>query len=433
MNKISIKSILLHLIILCTAPVYALDLSNANTSLSDIFFNYIDKNEGTTSFRSLNIPSGGRAESMGTAYTGLASDIAFFDYNPAASCILENTEISVAHNAWISDSAVETVAGTARIGNLGFGAQIKCFYVPFTEYNIFGERVAGSYYSETTAAVNASYNFLAGYYFKGIATGVNIKGAWRSIPDYTDNDTNKIIKGSGLSQSGAAFMADFGVLLRFNLAKFYSSREPNLRLGLSLMNLGTAFTGFGSRGKLTRDDPLPSKISAGISYQFIEPVIITADFRQPINLEDPLKSEKWSAGTGASIRFTNFFSFMTGFLIQGANPRISAGGEFKTGKVIINVNYTFDLTTSLNPVNHISLSAKLDLGDRGRGKIRNEADALYAQGLIYYAQGNLQEAFEAWQKVLDLDKSFDPAREGLKAVQTSQSLSDYLINIQSLD
>lgn len=99
----------------------------------------------------------------------------------------------------------------------------------------------------------------------------------------------------------------------------------------------------------------------------------------------------------------------------------------------MNVNYTFDLTTSLNPVNHISLSAKLDLGDRGRGKIRNEADALYAQGLIYYAQGNLQEAFEAWQKVLDLDKSFDPAREGLKAVQTSQSLSDYLINIQSLD
>ena len=233
-------TILLHFIILFFAfTAYTLDLSGANSSLSDSFYSYVDDNEGTTGFRSLNIPSGGKAESLGTAFTALADDSSFFDYNPAASCVMENTELSVFHNSWIADSAIESLAGTIRKGNLGYGGQLKCFYVPFTEYNAFGERVTGNYYSETTATFNASYNFFNGYNFKGLALGTNAKASWRSIPDYTDNDTDEIISGSGLAQSAAAFMVDFGLLLRFNIAKHYSSREPNFRIGLSILNIGS--------------------------------------------------------------------------------------------------------------------------------------------------------------------------------------------------
>ena len=433
MNKTSKILILLQFIILCIFPISALDLSGATNSLSDLFSSYVGSNEGTTSFRSLNIPSGGRAESLGTAYTALADDVSFFDYNPAASCILKNTEIAAFHNAWISDSAMETLAGTIRFGNFGMGAQVKCFYVPFTEYNIFGDRVAGNYYSETTAALNVSYNFFSGYYFKGLALGMNVKTAWRSIPDYTDNETDKIISGSGLAQSGAAFMADFGMLLRFNCAKFYDSREPNLHIGLSLQNAGFAITGFGSAKGIQSDDPLPTKLSAGISYHVIKPLTVTAEFRQPINLQNVAKSEQWSAGTGAIIQVTDFFSFLCGFLLQGANPRISAGSEFRVGSVLMNVNYTFDLTTSLNPVNHISLSAKLNLGDRGRKSIQDTADAYYTEGLQYYAHGDFDNAINSWKKVLALDSGFDPAKEGIKAAQTSKDLYQYLLDIQSLD
>ena len=253
---------------------HALELTDLESSLADIFSSSIDPNEGNTIFRSLNIPAGGRCEALGTAFTALADDSSFFDYNPAASALLDESEISVSHNAWISDSALETLALTRRNGKFGYGAQVKCFYVPFTEYNLFGDRVAGNYYSETSATFNFSYNFLAGYNFKGIAFGTNLKFAWRSVPDYTDNRDDSIISGSGLEQSALGIMADAGLLMRFNALKFYQDREPNLKFGLSLNNFGFALTGFGNSVK--KDDDTPARISLGISYKPFSRILFTS-------------------------------------------------------------------------------------------------------------------------------------------------------------
>ena len=140
-----------------TNQLSALDLSS---SVTDFFYDYVDPNEGTTSFRSLLIPFGGKAESLGNAFTGLSDDISFLSFNPAGSSIQKETQFAVLHNAWISDSNYETIAYTTRFNNFGFGVQASCFYVPFTEYNIFGDRTAGSYYTETTGCINLSYNFL---------------------------------------------------------------------------------------------------------------------------------------------------------------------------------------------------------------------------------------------------------------------------------
>ena len=75
----------------CNKLLYSLDLS----AVTDFFYDYVDSHEGETSFRSLLIPMGGRAESLGTAFTGLADDVNYIDYNPAASSILKTTEISL--------------------------------------------------------------------------------------------------------------------------------------------------------------------------------------------------------------------------------------------------------------------------------------------------------------------------------------------------
>jgi hypothetical protein len=416
-----------------TSIAGALDYTEITTTLSDAFISLTDGNEGTTSFRSLQIPSGGRAESLGSAYTGLADDIGFFDYNPAASCLLKNTELSLFHNAWISDSALETLAGTIRNGNLGLGAEIRCFYVPFTEYNLFGERTAGSYYSETTAVLNASYNFLAGYTFKGLAVGINVKGAWRSIPDYTDDNTDAIISGSGLAQSGLAVIGDIGIMMQFNIAKFFISRDPNLRIGLSFMNAGISFTGFGSSSGITLDDPLPTSIGTGISYRIIKPLILTADFRQPINLQNIQEYEKWSAGGGISVQITDFFAILGGFYLKGANPRISLGSEFEIKKVQFNVNYTLDLTSSLNPVNHFSLAAKINLGDHGRAEQQKQIDTLYNEGLTYFSQGEFDEAIATWKEVLEIDRFFDPAINGIKSAKNQLLLYQKIRDAQFLD
>ncbi len=413
---------------LCS-PFFSLELANSQNSLSDIFYANQDNNEGQTSFRSLNIPSGGRAESLGGAFTGVCDDISFFDYNPAASCIQKQTQAAVFHNSWIADSAMETLAYTTRFDNLGLGAQIKCFYVPFSEYNLYGTKLSGSYYSETSAAFNISYNFLAGYYFKGIATGLTVRNSWRSIPDYADNRTDTIIKGSGLSQSAYALMADSGIILQFNAAKFYRDQSPNLKIGFAATNIGYSMTGFGQT--IIKDDPLPAKLSAGLSYKPLSFVLFSIEAKHPFNLYDLSQQFKNYYGAGCEVIITQFFSIETGFALQGANPRISLGSEFEVKKVKMSLNYTFDLTSSFNPVNHISLCAKLLLGDKGRGLKTQMAQEHYLKGLELYATGteeNVKKAVEEWKESLKYDKNFDPAKQ---ALQVSQQIINALHDIKS--
>lgn len=412
---------------------FSLEYQDLFSGLSDTFRNFVDPNAGTTTFPSLTIPSGGREESLGQAMTGLADDISFFEYNPAGSSVMDKTQGALFHNSWIADSNMETLAGTIRLGNLGLGAKLKCFYVPFTQYDDFGDRGASSYYSETTAVLNASYNFFNGYYFKGLAVGANLKASFRSIPDYQDTATGQLIANSGIAQSGLALMGDLGVLLRFNAAKLYASREPNLKIGVSLINAGIGFTGFTTAGGVVIDDPLPTSINAGFSYRIIKPLAITADFSQPINFLNFEKSGQWSVGAGIDVNITSFIEVMAGFRLKGANPRFSIGTKFDISKVAFDLNYTFDLTSSTNPVNRFSVAARVDLGDRGRAEIQKKADAFYEAGLTHYAKGELELAVAAWKNCLDTDPSFDPAKVNLKAIEQSQKLYDRVFDIQTLE
>ena len=425
-----LKIIAFFIILSQCISAFALTYSDTNEALSDVFsFATADDNAGLSTFYSLNIPSGARAESLGGAYTGLSNDISYFDYNPAASCILDETEIAVFHNAWIADSALETLAATTRFGDLGIGGAVKCFYVPFTEYDYYGEKQTDGYYSETTGVLNVSYNFMHGYYFKGIAVGANIKGAWRAMPDYMNDDTGE--KKEGLSQSAAALMADFGVLTRFNFLKFFQSREANCAVGVNIKNIGAAFTGFGS--SIEKDDSIASVLSVGFSYQPFEAFTFTADFNQPVNLFSPSDSEKYSLACGMIFQLAKPFALLTGLLLKGGNPRVSLGGEAVYRSVQVNLNYTLDLTTSFNPVNHISLSAKVKLGDRGRAEIARKVDEWYIDGLQKYTEGDYEGAIESWNKSLLLNAGFDPAKKGIAIALRQQQLVEKIKEMQSLD
>ncbi|MCR4952751.1 MAG: UPF0164 family protein [Treponema sp.] len=408
-------------LIFAHSEIFALSLTDASESLSAAFEGLVDDNEGTTSFPSLLIPNGGRAESLGGAYTGYAYDVSFMNYNPAASSLQQETQFSIFHNSWIADSKMETIAYTTRFNNLGFGTQVQCFYMPFTEYNFIGERTAGSYYSETFLNLNVSYNFLAGYDFKGIAVGGNLKTGWRGMPDYTDKNTNALIPDSGLSQSALAIMADLGVMMQFNLFKvLFRSRTPNCKVGLSIQNLGVSITGFGSGTKI--DDPLPTAVCAGFSYTFFPSFTVTADFRQPINLQNITHSQKFSIAAGTAIDITKNFTLLAGFNLKGANPKISAGTEFTFQKVCFNFNYTLDLASSINPINRISLSAKINLGDRGRSQNLSKIDELYTRGLVFYYNSDWENAIATWEEILEIDSHYDPAILGIKSAKSQMEL-----------
>lgn len=434
------KSIIISLIFFIgTKFAFSLELSDVNNRLTDIFGNLTDDNNaGTTVFRSLNIPKGGRAESLGTAVTALCDDITFFDYNPAGSSVLKNTEFAVFHNSWIADSAMETLEGTTRFNNLGMGFQFKCFYVPFTEYNLFGDNVAKNYYSETSLAVNLSYNFFAGYDFKGLSLGANVKTTWRKMPDYTDNKNDRIKSGSGLSQSALALMADFGLLMQFNLLKHFDDTEPNFHFAFTINNAGLSVTGFSKEFQL--DDSLPTRVTAGFSYRLMKNFVFTGEFRQPVNLLKITSSEKFSLASGLELNITDFFDLETGLLVSGGNPRFSLGSQFTVKGIKMSVNYTLDLTSSFNPVNHISLGARLILGDRGRSLIKDEVQSKYVQGIQLYSKGgknDIIEAIQKWTEAKELSSSmgirFDPAIKAIKSAQSLLDLHDMINSYGTLD
>ena len=181
------------------------------------------------------------------------------------------------------------------------------------------------------------------------------------------------------------------------------------------------------------DAPLPSVMQLGISYKVIEPLLLTLEFKQPFNLFNITEYQTFSLGTGIQFDFNKNISVMAGFLIKGGNPRISIGSDIEIRKIRFNINYTLDLTSSANPINRISIGAKMILSDKGRSITQKNVDKFYHQGLVAYAQGNYEEAILQWKLALDLDKYFDPAQEGIKSAKMQILMFQKLQDIQHFD
>lgn len=382
----------------------------------------VDENAALTSFRSLYIPMGGKSEAMATAFSAIADDSSFLEWNPAGSATLKKTELSFFHNNWIADTKIEGAVYAMRKGDLGFALGGKWLYLPFTEYDQYGDRASKGYYAETTGIANLSYNFFRGYYFDGISLGANAKAAFRSMPDYSD-DAGHVDPQSGDAQSALALMVDAGALTRFNLLKFYYARERNSSVSAVLRNVGPAPLG----------DPLPTTATFGFSYRPIRPVVVAFDYSMPINLVDPSLSENHYWATGFSVAVSQYLSMQSGLMIRGTNPRITMGSKIVVSGIDLNVNYTLDLLTRLQPLNRVSVSVRFDFGDGGRAARAARVEELYLKGLEVYAGGDTEEAARLWEEALKLDPKFDPAREGLGSVIGLSNLVKRMDDIQRLE
>jgi hypothetical protein len=370
---------------------------------------------------------GGRAEGMAGAFSAVADDISFLDHNPAGSSMLAQSEIAFFHNNWIADANVAGAAFASRRGDMGFAAGVKWLYIPFTEYNMFGTRVSRGYYSEGVATLNISYNFFRGYHFSGLSVGANLKAAFRAVPDFTDADDlgqnlGVIIHGSGREQSTIMAMADFGLLARFNLLKFFSAREQNTSVSLVVRNLGPPAMG----------EPLPAAITAGLAYRPLRPLLFSFDFSVPVNLEDPALSERpyWAAGFAGEI--TSFLSMRAGLMGRAGNARITVGSGIHMERMSIEVNYTLDLLTQIQPLNRISLGVRLNLGDQGRRERSDMVDALYLQGIYAYSRRDFDTAQFYWEEALRLDSRFTPAREGIEIIRRTLELEERIHQVDML-
>jgi hypothetical protein len=412
-------------LIAAAARISALDSNPDNYgSISDYLDSIYgaDDNAGLTAFPVLNVPMGGRAEGMAAAFGAVSDDISFLEYNPAGSSMLSQSELAFFHNNWIADTKIEGAVFASRIKDFGFAAGAKWLYTPFSEYNLFGDRVSKGYYSEMVGILNGSWNFLSGYYFSGVSLGVNLKGAFRFMPDYTDNEGH-ILSGSGNSQSAAMAMADIGALTRFDFLKPYISRERNTSFALVARNLGPP----------AMEDPLPTIFSAALSWKPLRPLLFSFDFSCPVNLLEPKLSEKPYWATGASLNVSSFLSLRTGLMLKGGNIRLALGSAVNLDRISLDVNYSLDLLTQMQPLNRVSVGVRFNLGDRGRRQLSDQVDNLYLAGLEAYSRGNYLEAQYCFEEALRLNPRFDPAREGLEIIRKVQDVEKRIDDLQRLD
>lgn len=378
------------------------------------FFEFIqDPNTGLTVFPILTIPVGGEYEGMGTAYTAIARDSSFFDANPAASSLLEYTEIGFLHNNWIADTNIEGIVYTKRTDTVGYALAAKFLYVPFTGYNIWGERTSSGYYSETIGIFNYSRNFFQSYEFSGVAVGTNMKVALRHIPE-------SIASG----QSAVGVMTDIGALTRFNFLKFYPSRSKNASLGVTVKNLGPYVLG----------EPLPTSVVLGIGYWPLRPWAIAFDLHIPFSF-DPGRypPERMGFAWGTSVALTNFFSVQSGFLLKGGNPRFSLGSVVMVDTLSIVANYTLDMTTQFTNLDRFSIQLKINLGDEGRKAKAQKVEDLYLSAIEAFARGEFQKSLELCDQALALDPTFTPARETIQSIERSLKLQQEIESRQKIE
>ncbi|UCF99086.1 MAG: UPF0164 family protein [Spirochaetaceae bacterium] len=395
--------------ILLLITVFLLAVLPLSADFSDFYYNlnqwlsgFADPNTGLTVFPTLLIPMGGKYEGMGTAYTAVALDSGFLEANPSASSSLETTELSFYHHSWIADSNLEGVVYTVRYDDLGIGVGGKFLYVPFTEYNEWGDRENRGYISETVATLNVSYNFFSDFSFYGLGLGANLKTAYRNIPNAFYPD-----------QSALTAMVDIGILTRFNLMKFYISRSKNFSVGAVLKNVGLPALG----------EPLPTLATMGFAYSPIRPLTWAFDFNLPFSfIPQEAPAEKWYMATGFNIMITNFLSLQSGLQLKGENPKLSIGSSVDLEKFSFVLNYNLDLSGRIDPLDKFSVQAKLNLGDKGRGDEQRTIDALYFEGLELYADGDLSGAISRWEQVLELDPSYTPARDNIETAKKALAL-----------
>lgn len=393
-----------------TAAVHA-DSSATYSSLADLGSLFTDPNTGLTVFPTLLIPMGGRLEGMGTAFTAVADDAGFLEANPAGSALLEKNQFSIFHHSWIADSNLEGLVYAFRIGNLGLGFGGKFLYIPFTVYNEWGESGAQGLISETVGTANISYNLFPAYEFDGLSLGLNLKAAYRHIPA-------EIYPG----QSAFTGLVDVGMLTRFNLLKYFASREKNCSVGLVLKNLGLPALG----------EPLPLVLATGVAYAPLRPLLVSVDFNLPLSLNPADQpAERWYLATGVEITVTDFLSFQTGLQLK-ENPRLSFGSTIETKYVSFVANYNLDLSGSINPLDKFSIEAKISLGDDGRYTTQRKVEELYANGLEAFAKGDYDQAIAEWKKSLIINPNFTPAKEGIETAEKRLELQKEMEKRQQL-
>ena len=196
---------------------------------------------GTTSANFLEIGYGTTANSMGDAFTSVASDVSAIYWNPAGLANIESGEVIFTFQPWVANINTTFGAAAFNIGNLG----------------TIGIGIIGVDYGNMDVTTMEMQDG-TGETFNASDISVSI-GFARKLADWFSFGANaKFISSSIWHSSATAIAMDLGVLINTGFFSPTENTEDGLNIGMSVSNYGTRMQ-FDGIDLLQSIDPTPNQ------------------------------------------------------------------------------------------------------------------------------------------------------------------------------
>jgi hypothetical protein len=288
---------------------------------------------GTSGADFVKIGIGARPAAMGEAFVAAASDINAAYWNPAGLALIDRTQASFMHMAYLADISYENLAIGGPINRLsGWGANISYLsQAPFdSTKNTFGAPTqAAASASDMAIGLSYAYNF------------GNYRTTDFSISNISMGGTLKLIQRTLSDRSANAVYGDAGILAEI---------LEGLRLGFMVQNAGTTIT------FISAADPAPLNTKLGLAWDHkfndANRLMIAYDVNHPIDLENP-NFNRWRQNLGAEYWLFNILALRGGYELGYDLGGLTAGAGFRYGA--LGVDYAFVPYSLVGNTHRISL------------------------------------------------------------------------------
>ncbi len=351
---------------------------------------------GTVGPAFLRIGVGARPSGMGEAFAAGSDDVTCVPWNPSGLGLVDYTQITFMHMAFLADTTYEAVSLAQPVGVGAVAGSFMFLNVPqFDNTNGIEASVTSGDFAATV-----SYGTKLGYLYP--------MGSWMD---------QMLVGGSlkmvGLYISGVSAY-DY---LAMDLGGSYKTSLQGVNVGMSLLNLGAPIT------QSSTASMLPVALRLGVAYEW-DSGIDVVDLIQYLD-------ETTYLNCGVEWWWERMVALRAGYKIGG--PPLGAFNGLTLGVGFQYESYRIDYAYipygDLGVTQRISATMAFGELEVGSGKL-GALDDLYSQGLIYYDQGLLEPAIETWKKILQIkpklkkvQRWISTAESELKEEQKSDEIS----------
>ncbi|HBL19125.1 MAG: hypothetical protein A2X36_01700 [Elusimicrobia bacterium GWA2_69_24] len=310
------------------------------------------ENPGTTAAPILQFPIGARAFGMGSAFTGVASDVSSIYYNPAGLSTIDYRELSFMYLKGFEDQKLEHIAAVTPLPLAGL---IEQGYASLAASALFSQNGTIEYNRlAPDGTLQSSESLDAGSDFVGTLAYAERIGNYEfrtrrdkeiTVQHYAGVSGKYIASSLANGQYKAkAYAGDFGYLVK--------SPETGLSVGASLLNLGSKMK------FLEEGDPLPMTARLGAAQRVELPDVLSMPANHALLFAADgvylVHEEQWHVDFGMEYSAWRHYALRLGYRFH----QDLVGLTFGFGAVWrqFGIDYAWGMTSALSDTHRFSLT-----------------------------------------------------------------------------